>query len=194
MTKPKKFLQRRCPVLPLSFLSLIAFRAAASVRIPVPASLGGSTHHRWHRQAGDRTRHPSDTKRPRRGSGKTRQGPGRSGDYRRQRKDDHPRTDQCARPCESRRSTRALPARRNYDGPEPGWGQGICAAGILREGCSRNAPRLYVAGPIQDSSAIPGAVAVTTPEQARKSVDELIRNKPDFVKVRVDDFRGARQK
>jgi hypothetical protein len=55
-------------------------------------------------------------------------------------------------------------------------------------------PRLYVAGPIQDSSAIPGAVAVTTPEQARKSVDELIRNKPDIIKVRVDDFRGARQK
>jgi imidazolonepropionase-like amidohydrolase len=53
---------------------------------------------------------------------------------------------------------------------------------------------LYVAGPIQDSSAIPGAVAVKTPEEARKSVDELIRNKPDFVKVRVDDFRGARQK
>jgi imidazolonepropionase-like amidohydrolase len=56
------------------------------------------------------------------------------------------------------------------------------------------APRLYVAGLIQDSSAIPGAVAVKTPEQARKSVDELIRNKPDIVKVRVDDFLGARQK
>lgn len=56
------------------------------------------------------------------------------------------------------------------------------------------APRLYVAGPIQDSTAIPGAVAVTTPEEARKSVDELIRNKPDFVKVRVDDFMGARPK
>src|SRR6476646_8853581 len=56
------------------------------------------------------------------------------------------------------------------------------------------APRLYVAGLIQDSSVIPGAVAVKTPEEARKSVDELIRNKPDFVKVRVDDFRGARQK
>jgi len=68
----------------------------------------------------------------------------------------------------------------------------------LREFCAkappRSAPRLYVAGPIQDSSAIPGAVAVTTPEQARKSVDELIRNKPDIIKVRVDDFRGARQK
>ena len=68
----------------------------------------------------------------------------------------------------------------------------------LREFCAkappRSAPRLYVAGPIQDSSAIPGAVAVTTPEQARKSVDELIRNRPDIIKVRVDDFRGARQK
>jgi imidazolonepropionase-like amidohydrolase len=68
----------------------------------------------------------------------------------------------------------------------------------LREFCAKappgSAPRLYVAGPIQDSSAIPGAVAVTTPEQARKSVDELIRNKPDIIKVRVDDFRGARQK
>ena len=56
------------------------------------------------------------------------------------------------------------------------------------------APRLYVAGLIQDSSVIPGAVAVKTPEEARKSVDELIRNKPDIVKVRVDDFLGARQK
>jgi imidazolonepropionase-like amidohydrolase len=68
----------------------------------------------------------------------------------------------------------------------------------LREYCAKappgTAPRLYVAGPIQDSSAIPGAVAVKTPEEARKSVDELIRKKPDFVKVRVDDFRGARQK
>jgi imidazolonepropionase-like amidohydrolase len=68
----------------------------------------------------------------------------------------------------------------------------------LREYCAKappgTAPRLYVAGPIQDSSAIPGAVAVKTPEEARKSVDELIRNKPDFVKVRVDDFRGVRQK
>ena len=68
----------------------------------------------------------------------------------------------------------------------------------LREFCAKappgSAPRMYVAGPIQDSSAIPGAVAVTTPEQARKSVDELIRNKPDIIKVRVDDFRGARQK
>ncbi len=35
---------------------------------------------------------------------------------------------------------------------------------------------------------------VKTPEEARKSVDELIRNKPDIVKVRVDDFLGARQK
>lgn len=56
------------------------------------------------------------------------------------------------------------------------------------------APHVYVAGPIQDSTAIPGAVAVTSPEQARKSVDELIDNKPDFVKVRVDDFLGARAK
>src|SRR5581483_10206756 len=46
------------------------------------------------------------------------------------------------------------------------------------------APHVYVAGPIQDSTAIPGAVAVTTPEQARKSVDELISHKPDIVKVR----------
>jgi imidazolonepropionase-like amidohydrolase len=68
----------------------------------------------------------------------------------------------------------------------------------LRESCANAAPgtvpRLYVAGPIQDSSAIPGAVVVTTPEQARKSVDDLIRNKPDIIKVRIDDFRGARQK
>jgi imidazolonepropionase-like amidohydrolase len=56
------------------------------------------------------------------------------------------------------------------------------------------APHLYIAGLIQDSTAIPGAVAVTTPEQARQSVDDLIRNKPDFVKVRVDDFLGARAK
>jgi imidazolonepropionase-like amidohydrolase len=56
------------------------------------------------------------------------------------------------------------------------------------------APRVYVAGLIQDSTVIPGAVAVTTPEAARKSVDELIRNKPDIVKVRVDDFLGARKK
>lgn len=56
------------------------------------------------------------------------------------------------------------------------------------------APHLYVAGPIQDSTAIPGAVAVTTPEEARKSVDELIRNKPDIIKLRVDDFLGARPK
>lgn len=55
-------------------------------------------------------------------------------------------------------------------------------------------PHLYVAGPIQDSSAIPGAVAVKTPEEARQSVDKLIQNKPDIVKVRVDDFRGARAK
>ena len=68
----------------------------------------------------------------------------------------------------------------------------------LREFCAQapagTTPRLYVAGPIRDSSAIPGAVAVTTPEEARQSVDELIRNKPDIIKVRVDDFRGARQK
>lgn len=55
-------------------------------------------------------------------------------------------------------------------------------------------PHLYVAGPIQDSTAIPGAVAVTSPEQARHSVDELIVNKPDIVKVRIDDFLGARPK
>lgn len=56
------------------------------------------------------------------------------------------------------------------------------------------APHLFVAGPIQDSTVIPGAVAVTTPDQARNSVDELIRNKPDMVKLRVDDFLGARPK
>ncbi len=56
------------------------------------------------------------------------------------------------------------------------------------------APHVYVAGLIQDSTAIPGAVAVKSPEEARKSVDELIRNKPDLVKVRVDDFLGARPK
>lgn len=68
----------------------------------------------------------------------------------------------------------------------------------LREQCATAAPgtvpHLYVAGPIQDSTAIPGAVAVKTPEEARRSVDELIRHKPDIVKVRVDDFRGARPK
>ena len=56
------------------------------------------------------------------------------------------------------------------------------------------APSLYVAGPIQDSTAIPGAVAVKTPEEAHDSVEELIRNKPDIVKLRVDDFLGARPK
>jgi imidazolonepropionase-like amidohydrolase len=56
------------------------------------------------------------------------------------------------------------------------------------------APHVYVAGLIQDSTAIPGAVAVKTPAEARQSVDELIRNKPDLVKVRVDDFLGARPK
>lgn len=55
-------------------------------------------------------------------------------------------------------------------------------------------PHLYVAGAIQDSTAIPGAVAVRTPEEARKSVDELLRHKPDIVKLRVDDFLGARPK
>src|ERR1700758_2006833 len=68
----------------------------------------------------------------------------------------------------------------------------------LRDYCAKatpgTVPHLYVAGPIQDSTAIPGAVAVTTPEQARRSVDELILNKPDIGKVRVDDFLGARPK
>jgi imidazolonepropionase-like amidohydrolase len=68
----------------------------------------------------------------------------------------------------------------------------------LRQQCALappgTVPHLYVAGPIQDSTAIPGAVAVTTPEQARRSVDELILNKPDIVKLRVDDFLGARSK
>jgi imidazolonepropionase-like amidohydrolase len=69
---------------------------------------------------------------------------------------------------------------------------------VLRELAAKaapgTAPHLYVAGPIQDSTAIPGAVAVKTPEGARKSVDELIDNKPDIVKLRVDDFLGARPK
>ena len=68
----------------------------------------------------------------------------------------------------------------------------------LRDYCAQaplgTVPRLYVAGPIQDSTAIPGAVAVTNPEQARKSVDELVSKKPDIIKLRVDDFRGARPK
>jgi imidazolonepropionase-like amidohydrolase len=57
-----------------------------------------------------------------------------------------------------------------------------------------HAPRLYVAGLIEDSTEIPGAVAVRTPEEARTTVDELIQHKPDIVKVRVDDFLGARAK
>jgi imidazolonepropionase-like amidohydrolase len=56
------------------------------------------------------------------------------------------------------------------------------------------APHLYVAGPIEDSTAISGAVAVRTPQEARKTVDELIQNTPNIVKVRVDDFLGARAK
>lgn len=56
------------------------------------------------------------------------------------------------------------------------------------------APHLYVTGPIRDSTAIPGAVAVTTPEEARKSIDELATQHPDLMKVRVDDFLGARPK
>ena len=68
----------------------------------------------------------------------------------------------------------------------------------LRQQCAHSkpgtVPHLYVAGLIQDSTAIPGAVPVKTPEDARRSVDDLIAKKPDIVKVRVDDFRGARQK
>jgi len=68
----------------------------------------------------------------------------------------------------------------------------------LREQCASAAPgtvpHLYVAGLIQDSTAIAGAVAVKSPEEARHSVDELVLKKPDIVKVRVDDFRGARPK
>ena len=68
----------------------------------------------------------------------------------------------------------------------------------LRELCAKaapgTAPRLYVAGPVRDSAAMPGVVVVTTPEEARKSVDELIRSKPDVVKVRIDGFFGARPK
>jgi imidazolonepropionase-like amidohydrolase len=68
----------------------------------------------------------------------------------------------------------------------------------LREFCAKapagTAPRLYVAGPIRDSTAIPGAIAVTTPDEGRKSVDELALSKPDIIKVRIDDFRGARPK
>jgi imidazolonepropionase-like amidohydrolase len=55
-------------------------------------------------------------------------------------------------------------------------------------------PHLYVAGPIQDSTAIPGAVAVHTPDEARKNVDELVQHRPDIVKLRVDDFLGTRPK
>jgi imidazolonepropionase-like amidohydrolase len=55
-------------------------------------------------------------------------------------------------------------------------------------------PRLYVAGPVEDSTAFPGAIAVTTPDEARRTVDELITHKPDIVKIRVDDFLGARPK
>jgi len=53
---------------------------------------------------------------------------------------------------------------------------------------------LYVAGRIQDSASISGSVAIETPEEARKSVDELLEHKPDIVKLRVDDFLGARAK
>ena len=59
---------------------------------------------------------------------------------------------------------------------------------------SGTVPHLYIAGLIQDSTTIPGAVAVKTPEEGRKNVDELARYKPDFIKVRVDDFLGARPK
>jgi imidazolonepropionase-like amidohydrolase len=55
-------------------------------------------------------------------------------------------------------------------------------------------PRLYVAGPVEDSSALPGAIAVKTPEEARRTVDELITHRPDIVKIRVDDFLGGRPK
>jgi imidazolonepropionase-like amidohydrolase len=55
-------------------------------------------------------------------------------------------------------------------------------------------PRLYVAGPIEDSAPFPGAIAVTTPEEARKTVDELVTHKPDIVKLRVDDFFHVRPK
>ncbi len=86
-------------------------------------------------------------------------------------------------------------ARRHHHHPQLGGRQGICVAGTEPKGCLRERRRvLYVAGLIQDSIVIPGAVAVKTPEEARKSVDELILNKPDIVKVRVDDFLGARQK
>ena len=68
----------------------------------------------------------------------------------------------------------------------------------LRELCAKSpagtVPHLYVAGVIQDSSTMPGAVTVKTTEEARKSVDSLVENKPDIVKVRVDDFLGARSK
>jgi len=56
------------------------------------------------------------------------------------------------------------------------------------------APHLYVAGPICDSTAIPGAIAVTNTDEARKTVDELAKSKPDIIKLRVDDFLGARPK
>ncbi len=68
----------------------------------------------------------------------------------------------------------------------------------LRDQCRGAAPgtvpRLYVAGPIEDSAPFPGAIAVTTPEEARKTVDELVTHKPDIVKLRVDDFFHVRPK
>lgn len=68
----------------------------------------------------------------------------------------------------------------------------------LRELCRTAAPgtmpRLCVAGPVEDSTSIPGAIAVTAPEEGRRTVDELITHKPDIVKIRVDDFLGARPK
>ncbi len=51
------------------------------------------------------------------------------------------------------------------------------------------APRLYVAGLIQDSSAIPGAVVVKTPEEARKSVPEVYRAAID--EAHKNGFRTA---
>src|SRR5260370_8123827 len=59
----------------------------------------------------------------------------------------------------------------------------------LRDQCRSAAPgtlpRLYVAGPV---------VASKTPEEARKTVDELIAHEPDIVKIRIDDALGTRPK
>ena len=68
----------------------------------------------------------------------------------------------------------------------------------LRDQCRSTAPgtapRLFVAGPIEDSAPFPGAISVPTPEQARQTVDELATHRPDIVKLRIDDFFHTRPK